>query len=75
VISGRNGAATVAFGDGTAAFPDEHMVGSGLASAGLAGLGDLDGDGRVDLVFAGRQPETVEAISVLMNRLNGRPNH
>lgn len=59
----------VRYGDGTGAFPTEVPVAAGAEVSGV-GTGDVDGDGRIDLLAANYAP--VNTASVMLN-VSGQP--
>jgi len=63
-VSGHGDDSSVAFGDGTGAFPADHLV----TGSGLVYVGDLDGDGRPDVVLRG-----ADELTVLLNGWTERP--
>ena len=79
VLATEAGGGTVLFGDGGGQFPDSHAIGTAgggsnhpneACNAVLAG--DLDGDAKADVAYLGK---VTDRVAVLLNRLNGRPEH
>jgi hypothetical protein len=60
----------VLFGNGGGTFGDRHPIGSAGGFPVDAIVQDLDHDGRSDVILVNS-----EGTAVLMNRLDGRPNH
>jgi hypothetical protein len=79
VLATEAAGGTVLFGDGGGQFPDSHSIGTAGGDSNHPSetcnavlTGDLDGDAKVDVAYLGK---VSDRVAVLLNRLNGRPEH
>lgn len=79
VVGNRDAGGSVHFSDGTGGLVDSHGLATEVDGTTNVLAGDLDDDGRTDLVFSGQPclfPSTAcsaPSVGVMMNELDARP--